>query len=816
MRQDVYDVEGMPTIEVDVVAGRMVLSVYPEFLLRSTGMPVDLLQHLRSDQAKECIDEHISVALTVKQEQQEFLASFWPQALALARERYPHFDLQLKPLYKVNRKVRRCEALLDEDIDIWDAYGDPAWPVRWNNCLNAWQETEQKAREAYEGAKRAGRQALHDIFQAQRLQEAVFLSNPGFFERVCSRWLEHPLQDSPSKGTRQGEAIIHRYLRRFAAKCEATSFFGPTLFARFNAAQEGLLMGSPQPEHIFVEGSAWLVQDLARLLSTRQPTERLPIRRHPLFREQADGYLMRVLDGRLYRLDPALLQVWRLVDGQRTLAEIAAELHIPREQLSRLVLKLGSLLITQYEVPATEQRSLEYLARYDHENGPVQRMLAIRNQFAETAWPERRAYFVEAETLCRTLELEPRRGQGVHYADRTVFREDRSSPYNASLSIGRPALDNVLHTLASVFPLCFTAALLAREDARESLRAVLQGKTMPLIRLAQMQIAEKGGRAKHLQTALAELIQAQMNGEHIARIRSKELLGVLEPFLRDVPIEEPVIGCLPGPDLMAIGKDLQTAKWVLAELHDDSSSIFGGNPAALHPDPPGLWRRFQEQVVKIVDPSTMATVISRRRSKHITPELPGIRIELSGRASPSTYKTVAIADVLVEAQGRGVLVDDRLFHIYPGDLSSVLHRALALPCVAMFPLDFGDFTPRIEIDDVVYQRMRWRFHLPAGLKGFERWKLLHTLRITHNLPERVYVRHPDEPKPLFVDFADPAAIEDLGKLPAGPISVTEMLPGPGELWWQPGGQQQCSELRLGVLLRYETNSASPRSITEVQ
>jgi hypothetical protein len=86
--------------------------------------------------------------------------------------------------------------------------------------------------------------------------------------------------------------------------------------------------------------------------------------------------------------------------------------------------------------------------------------------------------------------------------------------------------------------------------------------------------------------------------------------------------------------------------------------------------------------------------------------------------------------------------------------------------------------------------------------GFERWKLFHSLRIHYGLPEHVYVRHSKEPKPFYIDFADPAAVEDLGRLPDGPISVTEMLPDSDQLWWHPYSRQQCSEFRLSTLLRY--------------
>jgi hypothetical protein len=381
------------------------------------------------------------------------------------------------------------------------------------------------------------------------------------------------------------------------------------------------------------------------------------------------------------------------------------------------------------------------------------------------------------------------------------LHEDRSSPWNAALSLGQPVVKNILEALKTMLPLCFVAALLKREDARDSLRAVLQDKAAPLAHLASIEIADKGWRVPQLRSALQNMLREKSDGTRPIQVSSQEIMQVLTPFWEQLVPDEMMV-CFPGPDLMAIGQELHHATWVLAELHDDSSSVFGGNFALLHPNPTGLWTSFQAEVVRLVDPQRMATVISRRRNKHITPELPGTRIELSGRAAASRYETVPIADVMVDAEARSVRVGDRLLHLYPGDLSSLLHHALALPCVTPFTLELGEFTPRIEIDGSVYQRARWRLVLPKSQSGFERWKRYHAWRRQHRLPERVYLRHPAEPKPFYVDFADPAAIEDLGKLPEGPVSITEMLPGPDQLWWQPDGQPQCSELRLGTLLCY--------------
>jgi hypothetical protein len=794
----------MLAARADLPAGSLSIKVYPEFLLRSTGIPFDLLTQHYDTQAIRALERLYEAQQTLENEQTSFLNDAWQQALDRARERYPDQTPLLKPFYNVNRQVRRRAGISPESMQIWGEFGDPAWPNRWNELLLQVQQADESSVSTYEAALDKGRRALHATFQDPRLQEAVFLSNPGFFERVFSGWVEKPFQESPSQGTKQCETIVHRYLRRFASKCEATAFFGPTLFAKLDPTQAApVQIGTPQPERIFVESNVTTLQELSRVLAEQLPLEeRYYIRRNPLFREGSDQRMLCTLNGQTRALSPDALLLWRQINGSREPATIASELDFTSEQLTQSLQELKPFLLLKCEIPATEQKPLEYLARFDGENGPVHRLLEIRDRYIQTPWPQRSKVFSEAEEFCRSNGLEAEHGQGSHYADRTVFREDRSSPFNASLTIGQQPSTQIMETLKAVLPLCFVAALLVREDARESLRAVLRSRSVPLARLASVAIPDKGWRAKQLQTKLTEELKKKASGRNPIQVTQEELKHILMHFWEMIEADD-LLACLPGPDLMAAGNDIQDATWILSELHDDASSIFGGNPANLHPDTTGLWANVQSEVARLVDPQQMATVISRRRSKHITPELPGTRIELSGRATDKDYETIPIADVTVHPEAKGVYVGDRLLHLYPGDLSSILHRGLALPCVTPFPIKLGDFTPRIEIDGYVYQRARWGLELPESKKGFERWKTWQSLRLQSGLPERVYIRHPEEPKPFYVDFADPAAIEDIGRLPTGRISITEMLPGPDQLWWQPDGRSQCSEFRLGTLLHYE-------------
>ena len=129
----------------------------------------------------------------------------------------------------------------------------------------------------------------------------------------------------------------------------------------------------------------------------------------------------------------------------------------------------------------------------------------------------------------------------------------------------------------------------------------------------------------------------------------------------------------------------------------------------------------------------------------------------------------------------------RLRHLrFP--LIQLFERRLKLIAATAFSLSDGAATgPRRTLGDLVIQRARWRFDA-TGLTWLEeplgRLERAQAFCAAHGLPQRVFVRSPDEVKPLYVDWRAPLLLEMLARLArASPwLSFSEMLPAPGELW----------------------------------
>jgi hypothetical protein len=119
-------------------------------------------------------------------------------------------------------------------------------------------------------------------------------------------------------------------------------------------------------------------------------------------------------------------------------------------------------------------------------------------------------------------------------------------------------------------------------------------------------------------------------------------------------------------------------------------------------------------------------------------------------------------------------------------------------------IDMGDFTPDLYVDDLLIQRRNWRIRGLSSPKGApERFVQARRLRSRFGLPERVFVRTPNQRKPFMLDFGSPL-LTDLfwdWVRPTAEIKVTPMIPNEDGLWLSRSGERFCSEIRLSSIVQ---------------
>ncbi|MEJ8651938.1 hypothetical protein WKI65_28585 [Streptomyces sp. MS1.AVA.3] len=784
-------------------------------LLRSSGFPAALLDGAADEETLYLARSADARARMREEAQRDFLTRRWPVLRTEARKdgtRHPAW----RTLLRAHRRVEAGQPLDSATASVLGEVGGTQavqWAEEWNTRLAEDEKLRSEAAAALRRATLRGYRHTAQMLDSERMRHAVFVSNPSFSRTA----LRHPLSDRtaasgdglPDRGTRRTLATAHRYLRRFTTKCETVSFFGPVLFAGLDPAQPAAVqIGKPGEERVVVEASTWLAELLAQHAATGTSPERRRVRRSPLFAEPADGGLglERALDGKRFRVSSAALRLWRAADGVCDLGRLAVQLGMDLDTAAEAVRALGPALMVTGSKPlaATELGALAALAGHDPTGAAAELALA-RDAYAAAPWPQRADLHAEVQQRVQELGGEARRGAGQHYADREVLFEDRTSPYSERVTFGRPTLEGLHQALTAVLPLCHLSALLVREDARDILRAQLGGSAAPLIRLAAAApLSAEQPRTDRLREVLHRLVVAEApDAEGAVHLTREQIDDATADLWQLIPPDSRYDAALPSPDLMAISTDPGRATWLLSELHDDCSSIYGGLESRAYSDPALLWTDFVRRAGEYIAPTQMATIVSRRRSAHVSPELPGKSIELSGLSAKPREETAPVAQVAVTADGDALEVDGELRRLYPGDLDSPLHRAVSLPAVVPLAVDVGPHTPRIVIDGVVYQRARWRSELPGRdfRDAYDKWLAAQRWRIELGLPRRMFVRHPNQPKPLHIDFADPLSVADLAGLGAGECVLTELLPGPGQLWWQADGGHQCAEIRLGCAIQ---------------
>jgi hypothetical protein len=114
--------------------------------------------------------------------------------------------------------------------------------------------------------------------------------------------------------------------------------------------------------------------------------------------------------------------------------------------------------------------------------------------------------------------------------------------------------------------------------------------------------------------------------------------------------------------------------------------------------------------------------------------------------------------------------------------------------------------PRFTFGNVVLFRRRWIFdagELPSGRAAEETYVEAQRWRRTHGLPLHVFLHSEGDPKPFYVNLGSEAFIDLLRRIitqaepsPGNRVHVTEMLPGPDELWVRDSRGRYASEFMV--------------------
>lgn len=703
--------------------------------------------------------------------------------------------------------------------------------------------------------------ALLRVADTPRMREAVMLSSPSAFDEV-EKVLDRRTDPADMRTKdRQRLRTLVMYVQRLCAKNESTSFFGPTYWARLGAGP-GLDVdttgGDPRCE---VFWSHWAVGALAeRMAADAEVAPHLVPRRPPtLVRDESGARRVRFVHHpmtveKLTEPAPGSVadRLLVLCDGERTAADCASALGQPASEVVALLRELRETGLVEFDLtpPMGTTHPFAELRGFTGglPAGPRDRWLTVldglderRLGFANATGVRARAKAL-AEVKSRfqaETALAADRHHGEIAVDRTILMEDGVHDW-ARFDIGGPLERYLRERLPPIIDLTFELSLARRRArARETEQWFRDhfgaGRAVPLDRA--LAVAEETDLASRLRaiddevwrtgpSAISDVLLADPGRERVHR----DLTWAHEQAAR----MDFDTWCVCGVDLLvATGSTADVARdrfeLVVGEIHGLHDQLVQGLWPRLHPDPAQLAANVGGIVAGISDATICdPTLPHQRKTMARLDALP--EIEFSGRSPRPPHRRARAADLWIrEEDGRLVLhaeplgsialtrpplwwwseEPDTLFAPFTGARLAHMEETIRL-------CEDVDHVPRLTIDRAVVRRETW--WLPPARQAkwtnlapgnqVEAWRCKDRL----GLPDQIFLKIEEEPKPVFVDFHVPVLVEMFARClhrTAKPAVVTEMLPGPDELWLRDERGRYTCELRFGYYRPAATKPEAP-------
>jgi hypothetical protein len=704
-------------------------------------------------------------------------------------------------------------------------------------ALAGCEEARVAAEQALTSGEREISSALQRVAGDPLFREACVWQNRSAIHTAIDRIRDG--RSSNANQHRQHEQLVARYLQRYAAKNDTIGFFGPVVWGSFvtdaNEARARPGNGLLSSRTVYFEH--WGLDSIARSFDNDfDRLVNLAPRRAPT---------IRIIGDELHHgqgstpLPPELAAILRACDGVRTAREVAAhvlqanayEVSSEDEILELLAdLRENRLVYWGIELPAATafpERSLRAaLQQIGAPTEALDELEGARRVVAEAAGrPDALHQALDSvdEVFQRVTGKQANRRAGEMYAGRTLVYEDCRRAYD--LKVGKPFLDRLGPALSIVLEGArwYTWEVGARfyeatERTLEALRTETGSEVIDFGRYFERifpfvpQLASETDVANEVIVELgkrwASLLDLDLDARRVSlssaalRPRAAEIFAAPCPGWPIARYHSPdvMIAARSSDDLLA-GRGLV----VLGEMHTGRSTLtiplfLKESDVAnqvLHADRTDVTGHRVRQVLS--------------KSRAIRPDFGPTHerdfdVELGDTASQLPRdRVLAVADLVVTRRANRTVVETRDgAHSFDAIVffESFLQVGTQARWEILGPLPH---TPRVQIDDVVIIRETWRFApdalaaVIAAPRGLPQFVVVARWAKQRNLPRRVFVKIPEEVKPVYIDFASPILVEIFAKLArkATRMTVSEMLPDCEELWLADAtGKHYTAELRI--------------------
>lgn len=708
---------------------------------------------------------------------------------------------------------------------------------------------ERELAEAFDAGLRAVGAAVYETAADPAFRSALTWQNPGALSSVAG-----VLRDGPgaprNERRRRREEIVAKYWQRYCLKNDTVGFFGPMCWTTIGTGGP-VVAGAPGPDLVGTRRAFfewWALAALGdRLAADPRVRPWLPVRLQPHVTLRGRDLL--VANERPRRVAASTAALLALAGGRRRAADLAAELTsdpnsgFRREadvhaQLAELagsgVLRIGFDLPMDLTAEQCLRAQLEDVAdapARQAARGELDALCALRDAVAQATDPDELAAAMAAleRRFVDVTGQAARQRPGQTYAGRTLCHLE--AVRDLDITFG----GDVLERLVPLEPLLRSARWLtaAVGDANAAVLAELYEDLAgdlgtPEVAFTDLWFVAQGvvlGDRSPAATVAADFVRRWSEVLGLADVppSTRELrlsaLDLNERVAKVFPAEAPgwALGRIHSPDLHLCAPDraaLERGEYtvVLGELHIGLPAFDSHFFTLGHPDPDALRAGMVADLpygrVRLLVPPDWPRHCARNAEWMHGPRDVELGIVAAPGANPGRHVAITALTVGPGPTGLRVRADD----------------GRQWPLVEMFAylFDFQTFdawklagtaghTPRIRVDGLVLVRETWRAKVAAtGLADAtgerERYLAVRRWRRRLDMPDQVFVRVDTELKPFFVDLTSPLYTRLLctmlrgARAKGGPdvgITVTELLPGPGDAWLvDAAGRRYSSELRL--------------------
>jgi hypothetical protein len=800
-------------------------TIWPWFMFRGAGFSASLLAELATPSLIEAIDRLLEAEETEAAERRAAIAALEPM-LEIEHE-------QRRTVVGVLRKLRGGKPLETTGLSPEVV----AMLARVQDAIAAHAARLQELDRLAVAERRRVSAALRDVARDSRFHEAIIWQNRSVYESGIA-WLLRQPPDASNKQVRKIEHTIASYLQRYCAKNDCIGFFGPVGWGRFVTSTGDAIArpGASLLSRRTVYFEHWGIDELAHHAS--QDTELLPElfpRRMPTTR--LEGRTLHHPTGSV-ELPAEIAAALAMCDGQRRAREIAdllistSAFEDPEEVFDILLqLRERKLICWAVEiVTSTAHPEIMLRTILEAASPAVRERQLPRLESLETARNKVAAAAGDPTALARALaELDDTftqltgasaaRRAGQMYAGRTLVYEDCVRDFE--FRIGPAFIRRSEAALALVLTSArwFTYTVATRTEAalieiHEELARETPGDRVSYIRFCERAASVLSGSSGLVDEVVVELQQRWSKILGLPRdggamqVSSAQLSSLVHDAFA-APHPGWPLARLQSPDVLISGRSAdEVARGegtiILGELHVGVSML--AIPISLKESPYSQEIRdaaLRDVATCRVEPVSPKATSSRSEYGPVLPA--NFWIEFgSNRQDIPREQALAAAELVVLRTPTGLAVENRDGSLR-FDAITCFERHLVNSTLARFsPIPSLTHVPRIQIDELVISRERWKFapqDLAFAFATTPNEQLVEARRWarSHGIPRHLFVRVPEERKPVYVDLASPVFIEMFAKLIRGAsqVSVSEMLPAPDELWLcDASGDRYTCELRI--------------------